>query len=210
MSALPSRSAARVEAGVAGLAHDLRNLLTVISAQTDRMALALPSDSELLRAHAAVIEALQRAGEITAELAGAPAPTANPPATPAAAHDGLVLLVDDDRQVRQVLAAMLLAQGFDVTSCASSTEALAQVERGARLPRLAVLDGTLSGQSASALLAGLRQRCPELPVLFVTGSAADGVAALVDRHTARISKPFRAAELSSVVASLLHNGSSCP
>jgi CheY-like chemotaxis protein len=201
---MPSR---QPERPVAAVAHDLRNLLTVIAAQTERILRALPEDPDLARAGRAVEEALQRAGELTALLAGSGGPSSSArseaPPLPPPASGGRVLVVDDERQVRQVLAAMLVARGFEVTACASVEEA--RNSMGALLPelRLAVLDAQLLDGSGMDLLEDLRRSRPELPVVFVAGASDDELAGLLDRRTALLAKPFRAAELTHVVSRVL-------
>jgi CheY-like chemotaxis protein len=201
---MPSR---QPERPVATVAHDLRNLLTVIAAQTERILRALPDDPDLARAGRAVDEALQRAGELTALLAGSSGPSgaarSEAPPLPPPASGGLVLVVDDDRQVRQVLAAMLLARGFEVTACASVDEARADLASLMPELRLAVLDAQLPDGSGMELLEDLRRSRPELPVVFVAGASDDELAGLRDARTALLAKPFRAAELTHAVGRVL-------
>jgi CheY-like chemotaxis protein len=200
---MPSRQPDRP---VAEVAHDLRNLLTVIAAQTERILRALPEDPKLERAGRAVEEALQRAGELTALLAGSggsPSPARSEIPPPPPTSGGLVLVVEAERQVRQVLAAMLLARGFEVTACASLAEARGGLDALAPELRLAVLDTQLPDGSGMELLEDLRRGRPELPVVFVAGASDDGLAGLRDGRTALLAKPFRAAELTHVVGRVL-------
>lgn len=186
------------------LAHDLRNLLTVIAAQAERLSLALTDRPDLRPALEAVEEAVARAGELTHALAappeGHPLHAAPPPPPRKLAAGSRVLLVESDRQVRQVVAAMLLTQGLSVSQFASANEALSQADGGLAL---AVLDTGLTDRPVAQLLSGLRRIRPGLPAVFVCGQPDSGVTQLLDQCTRLLDKPFRAAELAAVVAELL-------
>jgi|GEM_PF-2654761 len=188
---------------VQDVAHDLCNLLTVMGVQVERMLMELPDNPRLQRAGEAMDEALERANQLTAALLG---PANVCAATPAEAHTGvppcdggLALVVEDDRQVRQVLSAMLLSRGCQVRACACAAEARAVVASNADELVLALLDANLPDDSGVRLLSDLRRSLPGLPVVFVTGSTGDDLLPLLDARTALLTKPFRAAELSSVV-----------
>lgn len=196
----------------AEVAHDLSNLLTVIAAQADRMLRALPLDADLARAAAAIEEALARAGALTRELAGplpVPADAAQPPPTLAGAA-GRVLLAEGERQVRQVVAAMLRNLGFDVVQCASAAEALEQLAALDGPLRLAVLDLSLADLATGRLLQRLREIRPGLPAVLLSGEPGAPVEHLLDDRTVLLDKPFRAIELSGAVARLQPAGEPAP
>jgi DNA-binding NarL/FixJ family response regulator len=79
-----------------------------------------------------------------------------------------VVLVDDHPVVREGLAYLLGEQpDFEVVGQAEDAdEALAVIERSA--PRVLVLDLSLKGQQAFALLAGLKDRWPALRILILS------------------------------------------
>ncbi len=122
-------------------------------------------------------------------------------------HEGRsrVLLVEDDTDLREVVAAMLETVGLQVSSVGSAEDALEAVVADA--PDLLVLDWNLPGMSGLELCKVLRAdpRVQALPVLFLTAHAAtqdmvDAFAAGADDY---VVKPFRAAELGARIFGLL-------
>jgi two-component system phosphate regulon response regulator PhoB len=133
-----------------------------------------------------------------------PARVALPSARPAGAP-ARVLIVDDDPDIRDVVAAMLEAVNLSVVAAASAEEALDRVHTDRfdllvldwHLPRMSGLD-----------LCRLVRREPELaalPVLFLTGnsSSQDMVEAFASGADDFVTKPFRAPELGARIFSLL-------
>jgi two-component system NtrC family response regulator len=82
----------------------------------------------------------------------------------------LVLVADDDEAVRLSLKLLLVRHGFRVTLAASVEEALARAEDPALAAVLQDMNFSLatSGREGLELLARLRARRPELPVLLLT------------------------------------------
>lgn len=86
----------------------------------------------------------------------------------------LILVADDDADVRQALSLVLQAAGWDVTTAASPSEALSALRQ--MRPALAILDlnyqrDTTSGEEGLALLQQIRAQDAELPVVMLTGWA---------------------------------------
>ncbi len=116
-----------------------------------------------------------------------------------------VLIVDDDPDIREVVAAMLEAVGLIVVAAASAEEALERVRREAF--DLLVLDWNLPKMTGLDLCRILRKE-PEhasLPVLFLTANASsqDMVEAFASGGDDYVVKPFRAPELGARIFSLL-------
>lgn len=96
--------------------------------------------------------------------------------TPAAADPrpvgaGRVLLVEDDADVRTVLAEIVDAMGYEVQVAADATEALAAFEP--HRTHAVITDVGLPGTSGIELVRQLRERDDRVPVVFVTGDARD-------------------------------------
>lgn len=106
-----------------------------------------------------------------------------------------VLLVDDDEEMRSLLADVLNDDGYDVMQAANGAEALVILHREAFSAIL--LDKRMPGLSGMDLLPGLRVICPGTPVIVIT---AFGDARTVAEGTERgafglLFKPFRMDEL---------------
>lgn len=112
---------------------------------------------------------------------------------------GVALIVDDEDTVRLSTAEMLADLGYLVIEAASADEALEKI-RGGLCPQLVVTDHIMPGLSGTQLALLLAQECPTLPVLIVSGYAEeDGI----PTGLARLTKPFRRAELLASIGSLL-------
>ena len=112
---------------------------------------------------------------------------------------GAALLVDDDDLVRMSTADMLSDLGFEVLEARSGEEAIQLMERGA-VPDVLVTDHVMPGMSGGELAIAARTLKPDLPVLVVSGYAeVDGVSP----ELARLTKPFRNAELADSLSLLM-------
>jgi two-component system, cell cycle response regulator DivK len=81
----------------------------------------------------------------------------------------LVLLVDDDRECREMYARFLRAAGFDVAEAHNGNQALAKASE--RPPAIVVTDLALPGLDGYQLTRKLRQQSPTdpVPVIAITG-----------------------------------------
>ncbi|WP_134724382.1 sigma-54-dependent transcriptional regulator [Paracoccus luteus] len=110
-----------------------------------------------------------------------------------------VLLVDDDRQMRQSTAQALELAGFAVEALASAEEALALAGPG--FAGAVVSDIRMPGIDGMTLLGRLHEVDPEIPVILVTGHAEVSLAVEAIRKGAYdfIEKPFVVQELAQVI-----------
>jgi two-component system, OmpR family, phosphate regulon response regulator PhoB len=117
----------------------------------------------------------------------------------------LVLLVDDDPDIREVVGAMLEALGLRVEACASAEIALELAAEKAF--DLLVLDWGLPGMSGLDLCRTLRRsdHTAVLPVLFLSANASseDMLEAFASGADDYVVKPFRAPELGARIFGLL-------
>ena len=115
---------------------------------------------------------------------------------PALGHDSIVLLVDDDDEVREVTAGILADAGYMVTTAADGSSALAVLELEARKVGLVIADYAMPGMTGLELLTAIRRRSPDMPMLLATGYAdhqslcGDGL-----ESDQIVRKPFRSTEL---------------
>jgi two-component system phosphate regulon response regulator OmpR len=90
------------------------------------------------------------------------------PITDASPH---ILLVDDDRRIRELLHRFLQERGFRVSTAASAAEA--RLAMAGLVFDLVILDVMMPGESGFDLLRGLRP-ANDVPVLMLTARAEPG------------------------------------
>jgi len=106
------------------------------------------------------------------------------------ASDRAILIVDDEEGIRNGLGKFFRRQGYEAFTAATVEEAIALAEKD--YFAAAVLDVRLEGvDRGSELLAELRKRDPDLPVVMVTGygSVESAVQAMKDGASDYILKP---------------------
>ncbi|MGQ0844214.1 MAG: response regulator transcription factor [Sporichthyaceae bacterium] len=113
-----------------------------------------------------------------------------------------VLVVDDDEQVRTLVAWQLEAEGFGVTGAADGAAALQAVE--ADPPDLIVLDLSMPHVDGLDVLTRLR-RTSRIPVIVLTGRSGetDRIVGLDLGADDYLVKPFSPGELAARVRSVL-------
>lgn len=111
-----------------------------------------------------------------------------------------VLLVEDDRALREALADTLLLAGHDYRAVGSAEEALEAVEQ--ETFSLVVSDVNMPGMDGHQLLGLLRVRQPQLPVLLMTahGAVERAVDAMRQGAADYLVKPFEPKALIELVA----------
>ena len=118
-----------------------------------------------------------------------------------------VLVVDDDRDAREVLHAVLAQAGAEVTTVASASEALASIDQAR--PDVLVSDIGLPQEDGYALVRRLRMRREDnggrTPAIAVTAyaAAADRERAAASGYDRHLSKPVDARELIRAIESLI-------
>ncbi len=130
-----------------------------------------------------------------------PPPAADSP-RPARQHEGPVLLVEDEPEVRKVIRLQLLALGYPVLEAGNGVEALALLENVAEIAVLVtdtVMPGGLGGRELAARARALR---PALPILFITGYASGSAAEAAAANTPVLHKPFDQAALAAALDEL--------
>ena len=112
---------------------------------------------------------------------------------------GKILIAEDDRNLRRVLRAMLVREGYDIAEAANG-EVAASWLAGNRVDAL-VSDIRMPKMDGLALFRHCRERHPSLPVILVTayGTIGDAVEAIRSGAFDYITKPFDEAELLRVV-----------
>ncbi|MFN3820841.1 MAG: sigma-54-dependent transcriptional regulator [bacterium] len=113
-----------------------------------------------------------------------------------------VLIIDDDKLIRWSLEKNLLAAGYAVETAESGEEGMSKMESFS--PDAIILDNRLPGMNGLEVLEGIRQRDPDVVVLFMTayGTVETAVEAMKKGAYDYINKPFVFEE----VAQLLEKG----
>ena len=81
-----------------------------------------------------------------------------------------VLVVEDEKEIRELMALHLLRQGYKVRECASAEEAVNVLS--AQKYQLCVLDWMLPGMSGVDIIGFIKKEQPQTNVLMVTANAA--------------------------------------
>ncbi len=112
-----------------------------------------------------------------------------------------VLVVDDEADIRDLVAGVLEDEGYTVRTAADSTSALDAIEE--RRPSLVLLDVWLQGSRLDGLqiLEQVKRRDPTLPVIMISGhgNLDTAVAAVREGAVDFIEKPFEASRLLHLV-----------
>ena len=79
----------------------------------------------------------------------------------------LVLVVDDEKDIRELVSLFLQKDGYRVTTVESGSRAIEAVQR--EMPDVVLLDLIMPGMNGVEVLKALHAIKPELPVVIVTG-----------------------------------------
>jgi signal transduction histidine kinase len=113
----------------------------------------------------------------------------------------LVLVIDDDHNVRSVLVDTLRGAGFEVAEAANGEDGLNLLDTVT--PSAAIIDFIMPGMNGAEVGRRVQERLPGLPIVFVSGYfdtvALDGISGAVV-----LRKPFDVEGLNRTVTSLLH------
>ena len=113
-----------------------------------------------------------------------------------------ILIVDDERDIRELVAGVLSDEGYDCRTAGDSAAALAAVD--AQRPSLVLLDVWLHGSPMDGLevLDAIKSREPDLPVIVFSGHGNIDTAVAAIGHGAVdfIEKPFEAEKLLHLVS----------
>ena len=108
-----------------------------------------------------------------------------------------ILIIDDEADIRDLVAGILQDEGYGTRTARDSDEALAAIT--ARRPNLIFLDIWLQGSKLDGLqlLANIKTQHPELPVVMISGhgNIETAVAAIKQGAYDFIEKPFKADRL---------------
>ncbi len=113
-----------------------------------------------------------------------------------------ILIVDDEQDIRELVAGVIEDEGYQTRTAANSDETLAALSE--RRPSLVLLDVWLEGSALDGLdlLDEIKRRDPTIPVLVISGhgNLDTAVAAIRRGATDFIEKPFEAERLLNLIS----------
>jgi DNA-binding response OmpR family regulator len=114
-----------------------------------------------------------------------------------------ILVVDDQADVRAMIAMVLRIHHFEVIEAASAVAGLKAFAEATF--DLAIVDIFLSGSNGYELIVAMRERAPSLPVVAISGmTALEFVAENPELGTVvGLQKPFRPNELTAAIQKAL-------
>jgi two-component system response regulator MprA len=114
-----------------------------------------------------------------------------------------VLIVDDDRAVRDALRRALMLSGYDIALAEDGDQAMTQVAE--MVPDAVLLDVGLPGMSGLEVCRALRKAGNRVPILMLTAreTIADRIAGLDAGADDYLPKPFDLGELEARVRALM-------
>lgn len=121
-----------------------------------------------------------------------------------------LLVVDDDREIRNLLTEYLTQAGYRITAVADG-KAMRRAMESNRID-LVVLDLMLPGEDGLSLCRELRARSTGLPVLMLTarGDEVDRIVGLEMGADDYLGKPFNPRELLARIKTILRRAQSLP
>ena len=116
---------------------------------------------------------------------------------------GTVLLVEDEDMVRAVAERALVRQGYTVLTAENGEAALDLLETSGR-PDLLISDVMMPLMDGPTMVRRVRERYPDLPVLFMSGYAEEQLRKSIDLdNVAFLAKPFSVQQLAEAARDVL-------
>ena len=116
----------------------------------------------------------------------------------------LILLCEDETQVRELASIMINEAGYKVISAADGEESIGMYEKNKHEIGLVILDMIMPKKSGKQVFAHIRADNPSLPVLFTTGYSHEMLGDEFGEHV--IQKPYQEDVLLKHIATLLKAG----
>jgi CheY-like chemotaxis protein len=134
-----------------------------------------------------------------------PAQTIKKDSKPISQGSESILLVEDEEMVRSLSKHILISLGYRVTEATNGEEALALVEKPGSSFRLLITDVVMPKIGGRELANQLKQKFPDLKVLFLSGYTDDAVVrhGILQAEVAFLQKPFTPALLAAKVRETL-------
>lgn len=113
----------------------------------------------------------------------------------------LIAVIDDDREMREMVKDHLLASGYEVHAYGNPTEALADLLSDKISPQVVITDMQMPDLSGIEVTKRLKAKHPDLPIIVMTafGSIETAVEAMRKGAFDYITKPFKLIEMTMFV-----------
>jgi CheY-like chemotaxis protein len=117
----------------------------------------------------------------------------------------LLLLIDDETQVRQVVQRQLEHLGYQVLAAADGRAGLALLAASAQRPRAALIDMTLPEMDGAAVARAVLASVPGIAVVLMSGYRPEEVVATLSGLAIAgfLQKPFSLADLRAILSTAL-------
>jgi CheY-like chemotaxis protein len=124
---------------------------------------------------------------------------------PSGPNSEIVLVVEDQSEVRRMVLAILRQNGYRLLEAADGTEALSLSESYDEPIDLLITDVVMPGMNGRELADRMLRQRPALKVLYISGYTADVLApqGVLDPGVAYMAKPFSPRELSCKIREVL-------
>ena len=114
---------------------------------------------------------------------------------------GMILFVEDEAIARYAFAQSLRSHGHEVLEAKNGIEALALLDKHSF--NLVITDLVMPGLDGFALVTQIRDKCPAMPIVLISGYTADYARPAMVESTEFLPKPIDSAALLSTVERLL-------
>ncbi len=175
--------------------------------------LGLAATHGIVRAHRGAIEVRSKLGVGTVFTAYFPPSVARsavrPPSTGALrSGTGLVLVIDDEAEVRATARAMIEALGYEVVEAEDGKSGLATFEKVRSRVKVVLLDMTMPVMSGEEVYRALRQKAAKVPVVLSTGySPVDARRrGMMEGLAGFLQKPYTVRQLGDILARAIEEG----
>ena len=118
-------------------------------------------------------------------------------------QEGSILLVDDDKDVREFLGQVLLTEGYSVIQASSGHQAWERFVQNQDDFDLVITDIVMPGLLGSDLAARILEIKPYMKFLFISGNAPPKSMLEMIEGKNFLSKPFKVSELFDAIQHVL-------
>jgi CheY-like chemotaxis protein len=119
----------------------------------------------------------------------------------------LVLVIEDDLEIQALIDEALCDGGYEPALASSGEEAVTLLRTRQSKYRVVVTDINLAAKVDGWEVARVaREMDPELPVVYMTGAAANQWAVQGVPNSVLLTKPFAPAQLVTAISNLLNTG----